>query len=199
MTKGLKAKQPPGAVKAMVVGAEKNARAIRAAANLAPCDKVYAASLAAALGLTVVAADELLAGSNETLNNQLNALSAKTWSAMVIPSTTVIVINPNQTTERMESSIMEEVAHLFLGHEPSSITSGLSSRVSRSFDSEQERVAYWTGAAVLLPAERLARLVWDQKTVPEIASEFGVSDELVEFRLKILGLWRRAVRENASC
>lgn len=198
VTKDPKNRIRQGAVREMALNAEKNASAIRIAANLLPHERICAVDLASTLGLNVMVVHELLAGQDGTLVDELSALDAKTWSAMAIPSTAVIVVNPNQTEERKQSSIMEEVAHLFLGQNPTLITSGRGPGVSRSFDASGERLAFWTGAAVLLPAEQLSLLVWRRKTIPDIAASFGVSVELVEFRLKILGLWTRVNRDASQ-
>jgi Zn-dependent peptidase ImmA (M78 family) len=131
---------------------------------------------------------------------QLKIAGPKAWSGggLSLPDGEfVIILHPDQTPERTNSTVMEEIAHRYLGHAPSSIiteSSGLSRRI---FDEQTEREAYWTAAAALLPANSLARAIWRRETVESVAKRFGVSVELVCFRIKIMGLWKDYVAHAA--
>lgn len=93
--------------------------------------------------------------------------------------------HPNQTEERARVTLLEEVAHRFLGHSLHKIGQGKRD----SYDEAQEKEAYFTAAAVLLPQFDLARALYDGESVGAIAARFGVSSELVEMRIKINNLW----------
>jgi Zn-dependent peptidase ImmA (M78 family) len=128
---------------------------------------------------------------DEFIRQQMAQWDAKTWSggAVRLPNgRLLILLNPNQTPERARVTIMEEVAHEYFGHKPS-LQGGAPFGAGRSFDARSEREAYWTAAASLLPSYDLAKAIWRKQAPSEIATKYGVSEELVDFRLKTLKLW----------
>jgi Zn-dependent peptidase ImmA (M78 family) len=89
---------------------------------------------------------------------------------------------------------MEEISHVFLGHQPSRLKV-VSERetgrtISRDYRKADEEAAYATGAAALVPFSALRRFVLEAQTSRQIARHFHVSRELVEYRLKVTRLWR---------
>ena len=105
----------------------------------------------------------------------------------------LIIINCGKPRRRRLATLMEELAHLLLGHEPCVIAPdphlGL---VCRSFDLSQEQEAYDLGAALLLPKERIQRDVKELKLlVDQIADEHACSEELVCYRIRRMRLWNR--------
>lgn len=122
----------------------------------------------------------------------LASLDARTWSggAQELPDgKLLVVLNPNQTRERAAITLMEEVAHRYLGHKPSKLIHLSPSESIRKYDSSIENEAFWAAAAALLPSRVVARAVWTLKSADALAAEYGASKELVEFRIKILRLW----------
>ena len=103
-----------------------------------------------------------------------------------------IVLNDTHTPERQRVSLMEEVAHIVLGHPPGVLlTSVASDGRNRSRDSEQEREAFAFGAASLVPyAELYALVVTRGLTFDQGAAYFEVSTQLVEYRAKVTGIWK---------
>jgi len=105
----------------------------------------------------------------------------------------VIILNCGKPRRRRMATLMEELAHLLLGHEPSRIALdpelGI---VRRSFDQSQEHEAYDLGAALLLPKERIQRDVKERESlVLEIADAHGCSEQLVTYRIRRMRLWDR--------
>lgn len=84
---------------------------------------------------------------------------------------------------------MEEVAHIHLEHKPTGLTRVLAGLRSRSFDANLEREAYGVGAAAMLPWEPFHKMVNGGYLAKEIAAEYGVSEQLVAYRIKLTGLW----------
>ena len=82
---------------------------------------------------------------------------------------------------------MEEIAHINLSHEPVrlEVTGSLT---AREFRAEEETEAYATGAAALVPYRGLKQLVSRHK-LDSIAGNYGVTKDLIEYRLKVTGLW----------
>lgn len=111
----------------------------------------------------------------------------------------LIILNPTHGRNRQNATLMEEVAHVFLGHKPSRLDVKVPNKegkiVAREYDREIEDEAYGTGAAALVPYSALRRFVLSGKTVNEIARHYRVSRALVEYRIKISRLWP-AYQEN---
>jgi Zn-dependent peptidase ImmA (M78 family) len=88
---------------------------------------------------------------------------------------------------------MEEVSHVFLGHQPSRLKvvseTEKGRTVSREYRKADEEQAYATGAAALVPFSTLRKFVFEGLTSLQIARHFHVSRELVEYRLKVTRLW----------
>ena len=122
----------------------------------------------------------------------VNGLDAKTWSGMSIAlpgQKALVMLNPQQTQERINITIVEEVAHLYFDHQPSRLVALPIGSWKREYYAATEQEAYWTAAATLLPAQIVGRAVWQGRTADDVGQEFGVSRELVEFRIKTLFLW----------
>jgi hypothetical protein len=113
------------------------------------------------------------------------------WSAISVVQggTAVVVYNPRHSTGRQSSNIVHELAHLILGHEPAKlIMAHDGSFVMRSYDQKDEDEANWLAWALLLPRESLLSCKNSRLTVPQIAERYGVTDTLVNFRLRMTGV-----------
>jgi len=106
----------------------------------------------------------------------------------------VVILNPNHGPARTNATLMEEISHVFLGHQPSRLkvlASNKSGRtVARDYRRADEEAAYATGAAALVPFAALRKFVLAGQKSTQIAKHFRVSRELVEYRLKVTRLWR---------
>ncbi|HEY5402494.1 MAG TPA: ImmA/IrrE family metallo-endopeptidase [Pyrinomonadaceae bacterium] len=106
----------------------------------------------------------------------------------------LVILNPTHGRSRTNATLMEEICHVFLGHEPnrlSIVTRDARGKVmSRDYRKADEEEAYGVGAAALVPYASLKRLLAKGKASSEIASRFRVSRELVEYRMKVTRLWR---------
>ncbi|MCB0124906.1 MAG: ImmA/IrrE family metallo-endopeptidase, partial [Caldilineaceae bacterium] len=83
----------------------------------------------------------------------LSAHNGKGWSAgsLAFPDGRVAVImNPLHAKTRKRATLMEEIAHIHLAHKPSQLTVGNDGITARSYDAQQEKEAYWVGAAALV-------------------------------------------------
>lgn len=108
----------------------------------------------------------------------------------------LVILNPAHGKQRNRATLMEEVAHVFLGHAPnrlavvSSETTGEQKRIlTRDYNHDDEEAAYAVGAAALVPYAALRRLVAEGRRAHEISRHFGVSRQLVEYRIKVTHLW----------
>lgn len=111
----------------------------------------------------------------------------------------LIILNPTHGKNRQNATLMEEISHVFLGHNPSRLAIAARDHAgrmrARDYNAEIEEEAYATGAAALVPYSALKLYVEAGKTSAEIARHFGVSRALVEYRIKISRLWD-AYKEN---
>ena len=105
----------------------------------------------------------------------------------------LIVLNPTHNENRQNATLMEEVCHVFLGHQPSRLAIANVNKqgkpIARDYRENDEEAAYSVGAAALVPYSSLRRMINAGKTSKEIARHFNVSRELVEYRMKISRLW----------
>jgi Zn-dependent peptidase ImmA (M78 family) len=113
------------------------------------------------------------------------------WSAMTIQEAQAfgIVINPAHAITRQRSDLMHELAHIELRHVPASVqVSSTGLMLLSDYSEDQEQEADWHAAALLLPREGLVRLRAQRKSADEIATHYGVSRSLTEWRLRMTGV-----------
>jgi hypothetical protein len=126
----------------------------------------------------------------------------------------LVILNPAHGIQRNRATLMEEVAHVFLGHKPNrlaAITSdagpGQSSEaatqsrgrmLARDYNQMDEEAAYSVGAAALVPFGGLRRRVMEGRSSREISRHFRVSRQLVEYRIKVTHLWPEYKRLSAT-
>jgi hypothetical protein len=112
----------------------------------------------------------------------------------------LVILNPAHGPSRNRATLMEEVAHVFLGHQPNrlatvgrnpTVREGASTGkiVAREYNHADEEAAYAIGAAALVPYAALRRMVIEGRNGNEIARRFGVSRQLAEYRIKVTHLW----------
>jgi len=111
----------------------------------------------------------------------------------------LVILNPAHGPSRNRATLMEEVAHVFLGHRPNRLAAlarngspGESQSrkiVAREYNHADEEAAYAIGAAALVPYAALRRMVIEGRSGNEIARRFGVSRQLAEYRIKVTHLW----------
>jgi Zn-dependent peptidase ImmA (M78 family) len=68
----------------------------------------------------------------------------------------------------------------------------------RTYDKAEEHDAYYLASATLLPREAMTKAVIAKQSSEDIARAFGTSTELVEYRIKRLGLWRDHVGKKVA-
>jgi hypothetical protein len=140
----------------------------------------------------------------------------------------IVILNPAHGLHRNRATLMEEISHVFLGHQPNRLAVLDSGSVShsererrlamenkkalgaavdphpnplpkeegtgqkiltRDYNKADEEAAYAVGAAALVPYAHLRKLVLAGRSAEQIAQRFGVSRQLVEYRIKVTHLW----------
>jgi len=128
----------------------------------------------------------------------------------------LVILNPAHGKQRNRATLMEEVAHVFLGHTPNrlavigrnpTVTKGDLSEppavaggraLARDYNHDDEEAAYAIGAAALVPYSSLRRLVMKGSAAQEVARHFHVSRQLVEYRIKVTHLWPEYKRASGT-
>jgi transcriptional regulator with XRE-family HTH domain len=119
------------------------------------------------------------------------------WSAMSVPlnrvmTSWVVLLNDSHTVERQRVTLLEEYWHILMGHKLTKVAK-ISEAYGRTYDQAEEHDAYYLASASLLPREAVQNAVSKGCSAADIAKRFGTSPELVEYRIKRLGLWREHV------
>src|SRR5260370_23208429 len=104
----------------------------------------------------------------------------------------MVLLNPFRSAKRQSATLMEEIAHHLLRHEPSRLrTDPQTGLVRRDFNAAQEAEAYDFGSVLLLPKELIQRHVKiDQGHPEDLADRCTCTADLVEFRITRCGLCR---------
>lgn len=101
----------------------------------------------------------------------------------------LIVHNDGHARTRQANDLAHELAHALLQHPPHA---AMDDRGCRVWPAELEQEANWLGAALLVP-ESVALFVAQQGlSVAESARQYGVSQQLMRFRLNVTAARRRA-------
>jgi uncharacterized protein DUF955 len=116
---------------------------------------------------------------------------SRAWSGMGIPlpgGGAWVIFNDSHPINRVRATLMEEFFHLWLGH-PATSVRVYRDTATRSYDRRVESEAYGSGAAALVPYSPLRDRLRAGEPVGRIAARFGVSQDLVMFRVKVTKLY----------
>lgn len=152
-------------------------------------------ALAPKVGLTVVPMDDFISTLPEEVAHHLLNGGGSAWSGGVLPiplpdGSRLCILNSKHSEHRRKITLMEEISHVHLKHQPTKLVSEGSGVRARDFDTRQEQDAYGIGAAALLPWAAFFSAINDGMSVPELSAHYGVSTQLIEYRIKICGASR---------
>lgn len=124
------------------------------------------------------------------------------WSAMSVPlnralTSWVVLLNDCHTPERQRVTLLEEYWHILMGHKLTKVAK-VSEAYGRTYDRTEEHDAFYLASASLLPREAVQSAVSNGNSADDIAKRFGTSPELVEYRIKRLGLWRDHIGKKVA-
>ena len=177
---------------------ELQALGLRDFARVPPDAALNPFALARFANLLVVDFDKLRDLSQQTRDHLLGP-AAEEWSggatSRALPDgRKVVILNPTHGRARTNATLMEEICHVFLGHQANRLAIIANDEhgktLARDYRKADEEEAYATGAAALVPYGALRRLVLNGREATEIARHFRVSKDLIEYRLKVTKLWR---------
>jgi Zn-dependent peptidase ImmA (M78 family) len=116
---------------------------------------------------------------------------AGSWSAVTVShgGLHLIVYNPTHSRVRRNSDVMHELAHILLEHEPTQVFfSPRSGFALRTHDKVQESEASWLAGSLLLPRPALFYIRKRGLDDGMACEEFGVSEDLLRFRMNVTGV-----------
>jgi hypothetical protein len=144
------------------------------------------------VGLRLVPLEEACKYLPKEIVRQLTERGVKSWSGGIhgqkLPDgTRICILNSRHDAFRLKTTLMEEIAHIHLGHSPCGLRQSGDGLRIRSYDRQQEQDAYGVGAAALLPWGALFPSVNKGESVEELAERYKLSQDLVRYRIQITG------------
>lgn len=99
----------------------------------------------------------------------------------------LVILNDGHGIPRQSADLAHELAHGLLMHSPENFGHGGRGKVDKICEAE----ASWLGPALLVPGKAAVRIVRQKMGVGAAANLYGVSEELMEMRLRVTGARRR--------
>lgn len=154
--------------------------------SLRPHDPLDAHALAAHLGATVWAVDQIPGLSKET-QRILLVEDRESWSAVTIGigRQKLIITNSSHSDARDSSNLMHELSHLILDHEAAQVIINAAGTILvGTFGKQQEAEATWLAGCLLLPAEAIAFIEARAMPDKDVFQRYCVSPDMLKFRLQ---------------
>lgn len=168
---------------------ERRGNELRDKCSLAPFASLNPFDLAVKMEV-VIFTPQTIPGLAPAILQQVLVNNADSWDAATLPlpdGMHVVIMNPTKGKERQHASLMEELAHIHLKHKPAKLRA-VNGLVLREWNQTHETQAYWVGAAALVPRRVIKGAITRRMTLLDLARQCGVSQDLVVFREKVLGL-----------
>jgi hypothetical protein len=157
----------------------------------APLDPVR---LAQEHGIPVVTMDELVPHTRRprTVSHLVHGAGAEAISAFTVCHGTrrLIAVNPSHTPGRQASSVAHELSHILLEHDPDQAVPDDGVLTRRAWSPLMEKEAGWCGGVLLLPRPAALIFARNPSQRARLREEYGVSEEMVNFRLNVTGVGR---------
>ena len=175
--------------------AEALAREVRAELGLAILDRLDPRQLACHLDIPVLGLSDLaedLAGAQHFLTVEREVFSAVT---VFRGRRRIIVHNDSHSPARQNSNLTHELSHGLLLHEPAPALDNLTG--CRKWDDANEAEASWLGGVLLVTKDMALAVAKGRLTRKEACERFGVSEDMLRWRLGMTGAIKRVARERA--
>ena len=179
---------------------ERTALEYREALGVSPEEALDPRALAAFLRVRVVTPQDFPGLSRKTLK-RLTVIDPDSWSAITISQRGInlVILNSSQPLTRQANSLVHELAHIILNHKTDDAQVSAEGILFRAqFNKEQEDEATWLAGCLLVPAEGLLDAYRRVRAAQLLAEEFGVSQPLLEWRLRMTGVQKRMGRMQRS-
>jgi hypothetical protein len=173
--------------------AENTAVTIRTSLGTKQVDPIVPLHLAKHLGVRVWMLSDV-PGLPPASLSYLSSTEGDEWSALAvcIDRKEVVVLNPSHSPARQNSDLAHELAHLIRQHEPAQIVISEETGIGlRTFHELQEAEANWLAGCLLLPRPALSYCAARGMRRVDMCDHFGVSTELLRYRLGVTGVGRQ--------
>lgn len=156
---------------------------VRQEMQLRPTDPLDPLRLAEHLAIPVIPLSGLNREAPEMVRH-FSRIARSAFSAITVFDGTarVIVHNDSHSAGRQASNLAHELSHGLLLHPPRPALDG---RGCRDWDQEQEGEATWLAGALLVPDEAAILIVRQGLSLPRAAHLYGVSEQMMKFRLSV--------------
>jgi Zn-dependent peptidase ImmA (M78 family) len=155
-----------------------------------PIDPLSASEVAEHYNVTVWHPRQI-SGISESDIGHLLGPGREEWSGFTlrIEERHLVVLNSSQSSQRQNSVLMHELAHIILGHELALAMFAASGDFAPStYNQEQEDEAAWLGGTLLLPRPALLWMRRQRLPDDQAATHFGVSLDLLRWRIRMTGI-----------
>ncbi len=175
---------------------ERYAAEKRSELGLKPTDPLDPFRLADNLGIRVWTPQDVPGITEDLLSVLLrnDGTTPSCWSAvtLVIGSKTLVILNSSHSPARQASDLMHELSHRIRGHQTHEMdVSAEGLMLLSGYDKLQEEEADWLSGCLLLPREALVHIKRRQLDLKAAAEIFGVSRQMLTYRLATTGVNRQ--------
>lgn len=167
---------------------------VRGELGLSLYDRLDPGALAAWLEIPVIGLSDFAAEAPAV--SHLLDVEPEAFSAVTVFAGTrrTIVHNDAHAKVRQASNLTHELSHALL-HHPA--TPALDNTGCRHWNQDLEDEANWLSGSLLIPEPAAMLIAKGRWSLPVAAQRFGVSQQMVRFRLNTTGARRRVARANA--
>ena len=173
---------------------ERTAGDYRQALGVAPSEALDPRRLAAHLEVRVATPEDIPTLS-DAARRQLVEVDPGSWSAVTIArgNARLVILNSGHGDARQRSSLAHELAHIILNHATDRTRLSREGLLFRgTFNREQEDEATWFAGCLLVPRDGLLKARLRTPDEHALAAQFGVSTDMIAWRLKMTGVLRQA-------
>ena len=177
---------------------ERTSHEYRSSLGVRLTDPLDPRRLANLLGVRVTTPEAIPGLSQETVS-QLTSVDRESWSAVTISHKRkrLVVLNSGQSRARQTSSLAHELAHIVLNHTTDqAVLSDEGFLFRGSYDAAQEEEADWLAGCLLVPRDGLLAACRRSADHRYLALRFGVSRDMIAWRLRMTGVSRQQKREE---
>ena len=107
------------------------------------------------------------------------------------PGKRIVIHNDSHSPRRQLSNLAHELAHILLAHPAELVCTG---DLARRVDSVVEAEAAYLGGCILVPNEAANYIVFSGLEVYQAADSYGVSEDMITYRLRMSGSIKRVRR-----
>jgi hypothetical protein len=169
---------------------ERQGQSLRQKLALPPTQTLDPYKLAGVMKVQIFTPYDVMGFSAEYLD-QLLGTSSDSWSAGAFwtpDGRAFVVMNSNHAQTRRHATLMEELSHIHLKHKFSKLIVSENGIAMRDYSKSKETEAYWVGSAALVPKAVLLSAQNSGLGRNMVASNCGVSGDLVKLRENVTGI-----------